>query len=109
MSKFDRLIKDQENIAEQEYQDHLEEITKSKIVLCIPYEKGSPEYANFKLMFGDIIRDNEGCSIIECDKCEDCGVINETVEQVTFDDDISGKRVSMLLCTYCAITSAGMT
>ena len=110
MNKFDRLIQDQDNIRQQEEQEHQRERTRSKIVLCMPHEKGVDlEYGNALEMFDGILRDNPDYSIIECDKCEDCGIINETVERTHFDDPISGEPKSMLLCTYCAITSAGMT
>ncbi len=69
----------------------------SKIVIILPYKKGTSEYDNAMDHLGEwsAINNNE-IKIIECRQCEICGVTDDTVQRSYIPEE--GDKY---LCDYC--------
>lgn len=71
------------------------EPTEVKIIVCLPYKKGTEEYKNAIQNLKEFSYENsQSIGLYECEMCEECGAINDTVERVKeFDNE--------KLCDYC--------
>ena len=71
---------------------------EAKFVIAIPNKVGTSEFENCVDMLGEIKRDNPDYVITICDECEECGAINDTVQEV----EIEGyTNPTAFLCDYC--------
>ena len=90
MNKIERILRDQENIREQERQEGI----KTKFVVSTPYPKNSNEYLNALHFLEAWCKTNE-LILKECEECEECGAVNDTVELTEVGN---GMRY---LCDHC--------
>ena len=74
----------------------MSEEIKSKIVVLLPHERGTPEFENAMETLKEWSADNYNTyKFIICETCEICGAMNETVIETKLPD---GKKY---LCDYC--------
>jgi len=102
-SKLQRLMDDQENRDEEEYQEYVQERIKTVVAVLLPYEKGTTEYWNAIEHLKEWSHTNhDEIMIEECQTCDECGTMNRTVGLRMNVPMGNGNKKNLYLCDYCA-------